>query len=50
MFKPDKHETVNGIGLLVPKSRDPHFPIIAVDGERVVIKGVILPHRLRAAA
>lgn len=39
------------VDLLLSRSRDPaqHQPIV-VDGERVVIKGVILPHRLRASA
>lgn len=41
------------VDLLVPKSRDPSLHTIVADGERVVIKGVILRHRLgpaRAAA
>jgi hypothetical protein len=39
------------VDLLVSKSLDPALqqPLV-VDGERVVVKGVILPHRLRRAA
>lgn len=35
------------IDLLIARSLDPAFLPIVVDGERVTIKGVILPHRLR---
>lgn len=38
------------VDLLVPKSRDASLRAIVADGERVIVKGVILPHRLRAVA
>jgi len=39
------------VEVLVARSMDPAFAApIVVDGERVVVKGVLLPHRLRAAA
>lgn len=35
------------VDLLVPKSRDAKLHPIVVDGDKVMIKGVVLPHRLR---
>lgn len=45
------YERAAPVDLLVARSADPAFgaPLV-VDGERVVIKGVVLPHRLRPAA
>jgi transcriptional regulator with XRE-family HTH domain len=37
------------VDLLVPKSRDASLHPIVVDGEKVIVKGVLLPHRLRPA-
>lgn len=39
------------VELLVPRSLDPAYDqTLVLDGERIVIKGVVLPHRLRHAA
>ena len=36
------------VDLLIPRSLDPAFrSTLVVDGERVILKGVMLPHRLR---
>lgn len=41
-------ERASAIELLLPRSLDPSFgPPLQVDGERVIIKGVLLRHRLR---
>jgi hypothetical protein len=40
-------ERANPVDLLVPKSRDPGLRTLVVDGDRVIVKGVLLPHRLR---
>lgn len=41
------YERANGIGILTPRSMEPGGPVLVADGERVVIKGVVLSHRLR---
>jgi hypothetical protein len=38
------------VQLLVARTVDPEFTPLVVDGERVVVKGVVLPHRLRGRA
>jgi hypothetical protein len=44
------YERAAPVDLLVARSSDPAFaPPLVVDGERVVIKGVLLRHRLRAS-
>jgi hypothetical protein len=43
-------ERATPIDLLVARSADPGFAPLVVDGERVVVKGVLLPSRLRAAS
>lgn len=43
-------ERATPVDLLVARSLDPELQTpLVVDGERVVVKGVLLPHRLRAA-
>lgn len=41
-------ERASPIDLLMPKSLDPNLSPIVVDNDRVAIKGVVLPHRLRS--
>jgi hypothetical protein len=44
-------ERAGPVEVLLARSLDPTLQqVVAVDGEQVMVKGVILPHRLRAAA
>lgn len=41
-------QNVGGVNLLVPRTSDPRPPVsLVVDQRRVMIRGVLLPHRLR---
>jgi len=42
------YRPVPPVTLLVARSSDQSFAPLVVDGERVIVKGVLLPHRLRS--
>lgn len=44
-----QYQLVGGVNLLVARTMDPRPPVsLVVDNSRVVIRGVLLPHRLRS--